>query len=159
MAYPPVGGIVNIRVIDHDEHPLVVIFEADGSAKVSHPGMCPASAAVILRRLASVMEHQHGMSRCSESAQPEMQQERPTEPLGLPGELDEARKIWTDGRGHTWDLSATWADMAGQVWRWTGRLDSNGAPWMRSGDDVDEQPLDVVRAVYGPIAPVTEARD
>jgi hypothetical protein len=146
-----------IRLIDLYEHPLVVTFNADGSAAVSHPSMCAGVAAGWLERLADVMRAEHPAFPChwddrrgdSEPA------DRPVEPtVARDGSLDAAAKVWTDGTGHRWDLSVSWDDVTGVRWQWTGSVDSNGAPLMRSTFEGGEiQPLDVIRAITGPISP------
>src|SRR3546814_2142024 len=51
------------------------------------------------------------------------------EPINAKGStLDRERRVWTDGNGHTWDLTVTWADNeTGNEWRWMGRVDGGGA--------------------------------
>jgi hypothetical protein len=144
-----------IRMIDLNEHPLVVIFNDDGSAHVAHHGMCPTLSAEWLERLAAVMREQHPPFPCHWIRAEEEPADRPVEPtVARDGSLDAAAKVWTDGTGHRWDLSVSWDDVTGVRWQWTGSVDSNGAPLMRSTFEGGEiQPLDVIRAITGPIAP------
>lgn len=147
---------MKIRLIDYDEYALVLTITRRGRAEIGHPGVCAFTAGELLRTLAEKIEADHGPDACDPAA------EVPDEALNSQpldarnGSLDDESKVWTDGRGHRWDLSITWVDVVGVLWRWTGRLDRLGAPLMRSAwnDGEDDQPLDVLRAVVGPISPV-----
>ncbi|MEV8349016.1 phiSA1p31-related protein [Streptomyces niveus] len=148
---------MKIKFIDYDEHALVVTVTREGATSVVAPLMCDSSAADVLRKIADQLDAAHPPYPCTPGAyEPDPQHEHAE--LGTGGTLDAERRVWTDGTGHVWDLAATWGDAAGLRWRWTGQLTSSGIPWMRAGDDVDEQPLDVVRTVHGPIAPTAGER-
>lgn len=143
--------MTTIRLIDYDEQLLVVTIGRDGDGRIAHPGVCHEQAVSILQKLVAQLA-EHG---CTE----DQSADEPATPLHAErGRFDADRAVWTDGAGHTWDLAATWGDTAGLRWRWTGQFASNGAPWMRSGDDVDEQPLDVVRMAYGPLTVIAGER-
>lgn len=148
---------MNIRLIDYDEHALVVMVTREGGTTVVAPRMCDSAAADVLRKIADQLDAAHPPYPCDPGAEPDPQHDH-AEPLGEGGSLDAERSVWTDGTGHVWDLAATWGDASGLQWRWTGQLTTSGIPLMRTGDDVDEQPLDVVRAVHGPIAPTAGER-
>lgn len=142
-----------IRLVDFDEQPLVVLVDEDGVAEVYGDGMCKLRAAAILRFVAAQLAAEHPAGACL--PQPEPQHDRPVEPLiSHAGTLDRERRLWTDGTGHAWDLSLAWADVHERAWRWHGSLDRQGTPIMRSSDGSASEPLDVVRAVWGPLAPV-----
>ncbi|SDL33768.1 phiSA1p31-related protein [Streptomyces indicus] len=142
-----------IKLVDLDEHSLVVTIDADGVTEVHGAGMCKMRAAAILWDVGTQLAAEHPVGPCL--PQPEPQHDRPGEPLiAHAGSLDRARGLWTDGTGHAWDLSLAWRDVTDQAWRWHGSLDRQGTPIMRSSDGSVSEPLDVVRAVYGPLAPV-----
>lgn len=145
----------DFRFVDFDEQRLVVLVDRDGRYEVRKSKMCSVAAADLLRHIACELEAQHPPFPCEPAAEPDGPAGRPVEPLDSPGgSLDRERKVWTDGRGHTWDLSLAWRDAADRPWRWHGSLDSRGAPILRTEDGVERESLDVVRAVYGPLAPV-----
>ncbi|MCZ1009933.1 phiSA1p31-related protein [Streptomyces lydicus] len=147
--------IPKIRMLDLDEHALVLTMNKTGEVEVINPGMCDALAAAVLRTIADQLIAAHPPYPCTPDAEPEQQHDRPPEPVtGHGSRLDTDRKVWTDGRGHAWDLSLKWGDAAGGVWRWTGVLDRAGTPMMRATDGDGREPLDVVRSLYGPIAPL-----
>lgn len=142
------------RFIDLDEHALVVLVAHDGSYDVQNPNLCNVLAAALLRGIADQLEASHPPYPCEPSSDIEAHHERADEPLlSNAGSLDRERQVWTDGTGHTWDLSLPWTDNGDRSWRWHGSLDSQGSPLMRAEDGDQVQPLDVLRTVLGPIAP------
>lgn len=156
MAYPPVGGTVRIRLIDYEELPLVLTMGPNGMVEASHPGMCKIEAARILRRVAAQMVASHAPDACTPDDEQPIPEHRPAEPVDASGSsLDRERRVWSDGTGHTWDLSVTWADQeTGNEWRWMGRVDRSGAPVLHAvGYPGISESLDVLRAMYGPIYP------
>lgn len=159
MAAPTDGGRVKIKVIDFGEYALALLVAHNGATEIVNPGMCDHRAADMLRDLADQLDALHPPHPCSPGAEPDPQHDRAEQPLREAlSSLDADRKLWTDGTGHTWDLSVAWGNSAGLQWRWTGQLTTGGVPWMRTADGVDEQPLDVVRTVHGPIAPTAGDR-
>ncbi|EFE74536.1 phiSA1p31-related protein [Streptomyces filamentosus] len=148
---------MRIKMIDVDELWFVVtVARGSGAAKVDHPGVCGKSVATALREIAEQLDALHPPYACDATPEP---QHDYAEPLGPGGTLDAARRTWTDGTGHTWDLSGRWiAAETGGEWEWSGQLDTSGRPVMRAvGSDVQES-LDVLRVVYGPISPSTGGR-
>ncbi|MFG2458118.1 phiSA1p31-related protein [Streptomyces sp. NPDC048523] len=144
------------RFVDMDEQALVVLIDRDGGLEVQTGKICTVRAAEVLERLAARLRASHPPFPCFPSAAPNPTSERPDELLlAEGGRLDRSAKVWTDGRGHVWDLSLTWGDQYGAEWRWHGSLDSNGAPLLRANNGVTVQALDVVRTLYGPLAPVS----
>ncbi|MFJ5820078.1 phiSA1p31-related protein [Streptomyces sp. NPDC093108] len=144
-----------IRLIDYDEQALVVTVARDGVTTVAAPRMCDSAAADVLRSIADQLDAGHPPYPCDPGAESDLRHEH-AEPLGRGGSLDADRKVWTDGTGHTWDLSGRWAAAATEAeWEWSGRLDHLGTPVMSpvGSPDVHES-LDVLRALYGPISPV-----
>jgi hypothetical protein len=148
------------RFIDMAEQRLVVLVDGDGRLEVQTGKICTARAADVLETLAARLRASHPPFPCFPSAAPNPTSSRPDEPLlAEGGRLDRSAKVWTDGRGHTWDLSLTWVDTMGAEWRWHGSLDNNGAPLLRANNGPTAQALDVVRALYGPLAPVSEGAE
>ncbi|WP_431784376.1 phiSA1p31-related protein [Streptomyces chumphonensis] len=142
-----------IRMLDLDEYAFVLTVTTDGVGHLTNPRMCDAVTADVLRRFADQLDAAHPPYSCDPSSEPEPQHERLDEPLnGRSGVLHSDRSVWTDGRGHRWDLSLTWGDVTERAWQWTGVLDRVGTPMMRAADG-ERASLDVVRALYGPIAP------
>ncbi|MFI7010017.1 phiSA1p31-related protein [Streptomyces sp. NPDC050145] len=140
-----------IRLVDLDEQHVVVMLSTDGKVEVLGD-MCTVGAAALLMSVARQLVAEHGVGSCRR--EPEPQHERPAEPLHAhAGSLDREARVWTDGTGHAWDLALAWRDATDQSWRWHGSVDRQGAPIMRSADGSVSEPLDVVRAVYGPLAP------
>jgi hypothetical protein len=148
---------VRIKLIDLDEFPLVVMVRADGTATVSAPTICDGAAADLLRSIAADLDALHPPFACSPGDTPAPQPEA-DETLGKGGALDTDRKVWTDGTGHAWDLSVTWGSAGNLRWWWTGGHTEAGVPLMRTGDGTDEQPLDLVWALYGPLFPTAGDR-
>lgn len=150
----------HFRFVDFTEHPIVLLVDAEGNAELhGDDQVCKARVAsilqVIARDLVAEHEFEHGGGPCSPSAELG-RWERPDEPLiAHGGTLDRAARLWTDGTGHVWDLALSWRDAAGSTWSWSGRLDGQGAPLMRSGDWAEAQPLDALRSLRGPMAPVS----
>ena len=147
-----------IRLIDLNEHPLVVMLDRSGRMQTSVRGMCNSLAASVLRALADDLDATHPPFPCDwDPARDAPAGDRPDEPLPTNGaRLDAERQVWTDGTGHRWDLSVTWEDAVKVRWQWTGRMDAQGAPLMRADDGAEVESLDVIRAVVGPIAPAGE---
>ncbi|MGW7197511.1 phiSA1p31-related protein [Streptomyces chryseus] len=143
--------------VDRDENPLVFLIDAHGDVEVhGDDRVCKLRAAAILRYVAAQFIAEHPRGACT--PQPDAQGYRPGEPLhSHAGTLDRDRKVWTDGTGHAWNLSLPWGDVDDRAWLWGGVLDSRGAPLMRTDaeGDGEVQPLDVVRSLYGPIAPLS----
>lgn len=148
---------MRIQLIDHAEHVLVVTLTREGLLTVAHPRLCGVAAAEILRDVAERLIEAHGPAACHPVAEPEPQHDTGVT-LGQGGTLDAERGVWTDGTGHAWDLSVTWASAGDLRWRWTGECDDAGTPLMRTGDGVDEQSFDVVWALYGPLVPTAGDR-
>ncbi|NJP71929.1 phiSA1p31-related protein [Streptomyces sp. C1-2] len=144
----------HFRFVDQREHPFVVLVDVHGGAEIiGENSMCKVTAANTLRVIADVMESGHGPGVCTPAGPAGFG--RPDEPLyPHAGTLDQERQVWTDGAGHAWDLSVPWRDNAGSTWLWYGRLDLQGAPLMRSNDWPEPQPLDALRFLRGPMAPV-----
>lgn len=144
------------RIVDFTEHPFVVLVGVDGSAEiVGDDQVCKLKAAAVLRVVADVLANEHTQGPCTPPDRTPRWQ-RPDEPL-MPhaGTLDRAARLWTDGTGHVWDLALAWRDAAGSTWSWAGRLDREGAPLMQSDDWPEVQPLDALRSLRGPMAPVS----
>lgn len=144
------------RIVDFTEHPMVVMFDVEGSAQlVGDDSVCALHAAAALQALAGMLLAEHVTEGCRAAAE-EAPGERPAEPL-LPfaGSIDRDRQVWTDGTGHVWDLSVAWADVNGDTWRWRGGMDPvSGAPVLRCEQWEGAHPLDVLREGRGPIRPV-----
>ncbi|MEV4437516.1 phiSA1p31-related protein [Streptomyces sp. NPDC049577] len=140
---------------DLSELVLVLKVKPTGEYEVVNPlNMCTASVAVLLRCLADEIAAAHPPYPCQPGAA-DAQDDRADEPLdGRGGRLDDDRHVWTDGRGHSWDLSLAWGDVTDREWRWTGAVDNVGHPMMRAVGSEEHMPLDVLRVLYGPIAPV-----
>ena len=144
------------RIVDVTEHPFVVLVATDGSAViVGEDQICKLKAAAVLRVLSDVLASEHPQGACHPPARTP-QWERPAEPLHpQASSLDRERRVWTDGTGHAWDLAVSWGDAYGRSWRWTGDLDrASGAPLMVTEYRAEAQPLDLLRAAFGPIAPL-----
>ncbi|MFF3190513.1 phiSA1p31-related protein [Streptomyces misionensis] len=144
------------RLVDLTEHPLVLLVDTEGGAElIGEDTVCPIRTAALLRVIAADLIASHPLGPCTPVPEPPTW-ERPAEPLyPQAGTLDRARSLWTDGTGHAWDLSVWWGDAYGRAWRWTGDLDrTSGVPMMRTEYRAEVQPLDVLRAVCGPIAPL-----
>ncbi|MEV8394791.1 MULTISPECIES: phiSA1p31-related protein [unclassified Streptomyces] len=151
---------MRIRLIDFDEHALVLTVAHTGGVMIANPRMCDSAAAEMLRNIADQLDAAHPPYPCSPGAGPDPQHDH-AEPLnGAAGRLDTERKVWTDGTGHTWDLSGRWAAAATEVeWEWTGRLDHLGTPVMSAvGSPEVHESLDVLRTLYGPISPAIGGR-
>lgn len=139
--------------IEPERFRLVVTVDTDGRMQL-HSTMCDGHAAETLHRIASWLQTGNGAGQCP----PDFEQgddnlaEVPINSRA--GSLDAARRRWTDGSGHVWNLALDWEDYTDRVWRWTGRLDRDWrAPVMRALDDGETSPLDVLRAMYGPLFP------
>ncbi|MFI6465708.1 phiSA1p31-related protein [Streptomyces sp. NPDC050538] len=146
----------NYRFVDMDEQKLLILVDGDGRLEMHTGKVCSARAADLLEKLAARLRASHPPFPCFPSAAATPTADRPDEPLlAEGGRLDRSASVWTDGRGHTWDLSLTWVDTMGAAWRWYGSLDTNGAPLLRANNGDTVQALDVVRALYGPLAPVS----
>lgn len=150
--------MTDFRFIDVDEHRLVVLVDADGRFELRTGKVCTVRAAELLEDLAGQLRASHPPYPCEAPNGASGPKGRPAEPLDARGgKLDRERSLWTDGRGHVWDLSLVWGDVADRRWQWHGSLDSFGAPLLRTVDGTTTEPLDVVRAVYGPLVPVAKA--
>lgn len=144
------------RLVDFTEHPLVLLVDTEGGAELIGEGtMCPFRTAALLRVIAADLIASHPLGPCAPSTEAPTW-ERPTEPINpQAGTLDRARRLYTDGTGHVWDLSLPWRDANGDTWRWHGTLDGeSGVPILRCDQWPGAHPLDVLRAGRGPIRPV-----
>ncbi|AAR29701.1 hypothetical protein VWBp11 [Streptomyces phage VWB] len=144
-----------IRMIDLNEQRLVITLDANNVYRINVRSMCPVEAAALLHVIAAELVAEHPPFPCHWDTERDTPApaDRPDEPLPVDGaRLDAERSVWTDGTGHTWDLSVMWQDVFGVHWQWTGRLDRSGTPLMTSVAGIE--PLDVIRASVGPIAPV-----
>ncbi|RLL66967.1 phiSA1p31-related protein [Streptomyces sp. Z26] len=134
-----------------DAYRLLLTVDDQGRIVMHHRTLCPHLAVTALRIAADVIEARQG--------------DGDGELVDLPvnsrdGHLDTSRRVWTDGAGHAWNLGLDWVDITGHAWRWTGDLDPGGrAPMMRAATGDETEPLDVLRAVYGPISPAPQAGD
>ncbi|AZM53306.1 hypothetical protein DMA15_12500 [Streptomyces sp. WAC 01529] len=148
------------RFVDFDDQRIALLVNTDGSYELHTGSTCTSRAAEFLFELAVQLEAVHPPYPCNPSAEPDGPKGRPAEPIdSRRGRLDRERSLWTDGRGHLWDLSLVWGDVADRLWRWHGSLDSFGAPLLRTVDGTTTEPLDVVRAVYGPLIPVAKVAE
>lgn len=141
-----------IRLVDLDEHDLVITVRTRGSAEVElNSEACAATAADLLRHIAQRLDEQHSTATCKAPERDESAEAAPAEDLApmmaRGGSLNGDR--WTDGNGHTWDLSLTWIDGCRQRWQWAGWFDRGGAPMMRDTVGGTQMPLDTVRVVFG----------
>lgn len=144
---------MRIRLIDYDEHPIVVTIGQDLAAEVANPTVCDRVTADLLRRVADQLDARHAPYPCRPGAHPE-QHERPAEPLHPQGStLDRYSGTWTDGAGHAWDLTLMWEDIGGGRWRWNGRM-AQDTPLMRHVQTGELTPLDALRFINGPLIPV-----
>ncbi|MFI5809289.1 phiSA1p31-related protein [Streptomyces sp. NPDC051561] len=144
---------MKIKFLDLDEHVLVITVDAQGALDITPTGGCTHAVASVLVHAARALVDAHPPYPCT----PDAEQPSGDEPLHAEhGTLDAERRVWTDGTGHVWDLSVTWAAAATEpLWMWSGRLDHLGTPVMQPvGDDGVRESLDVLRALYGPISPV-----
>jgi hypothetical protein len=144
------------RLVDLTEHPLVLLVDTEGGAElIGEDTVCPIRTAALLRVIAADLIASHPLGRCAPVPEPPTW-DRPAEPLHpQAGALDRARRVWTDGTGHVWDLAVTWSDAFGDTWRWHGSLDQvSGVPILRCDQWPGAHPLDVLREGRGPIAPV-----
>lgn len=151
---------MRFKLIDLDEFSLVVMVRSDGTVTVSSPSLCDGVAADVLRSIAAQLEAAHPPYPCHPAADAAPLTEAP-ETLGTGGgRYDADRHVWTDGAGHAWDLSVTWAAAgADPVWEWAREFDRSGTPVMQTvGDPSVREALDVLRVLYGPIAPTTGRR-
>ncbi|MFE0533796.1 phiSA1p31-related protein [Streptomyces nigra] len=136
------------------EQRLVVLVDTAGRYELHTGKVCTLHAADFLEQLAAQLRASHPPHRCAPSATATSPAARPDEQLLVAdSRFDPSARVWTDGRGHAWDLSLTWVDMMGAEWRWRGVLDDRGAPLLRANKGVTVQSLDVVRALYGPLSP------
>lgn len=144
---------MRIRLIDYDEHPIVLTIGRDMAVEIINPSICDGVTADLLRNIADQLDAKHPPYPCRPGSEP-AQHERPAEPMHAPtGTLDRYSGTWTDGGGHTWDLTLMWEDVAGQRWRWNGHL-AQSVPMMRHVQTGELTPLDALRFISGPITPV-----
>lgn len=131
---------------------IVVAIERDGSYRVHADRVCKRLAAELLRGIADRLVDEHGPFRCTpQPARP--REDEPADPYA--GSLDRAREVWRDARGESFDLSLSWSDEYARVWRWTGTTGQFGEPVLRTeAGNGESMPLSLVRALYGPLAPV-----
>jgi hypothetical protein len=136
-----------------DGEAVIVVVQADGSYRVHADGVCKAIAAELLRGIADRLRAEHGPFPCR--PRPTGRQPREDEAADpYAGSLDRERKVWRDGRGDSWDLSLRWADQTDSVWEWHGTTGQFGEPILRC-EDGETQPLGTLRAMYGPITPLS----
>lgn len=139
---------------------IVVVVERDGSYNVRTKGVCDHLAADMLRGIADMLDRRHGPFPCTP---PPEQHDRPADdepieyehadPYG--GRLDRERGVWRDPRGDAFDLSLRWADWFERAWKWDGTTGQFGEPILRAEDDGEQQPLSLLRTMYGPISPLS----
>jgi hypothetical protein len=150
-------ALAHVRFVDFTEHPFVLLVDVHGNAELHGDGqVCKLRAAALLRVIANDLAAEHPLGACTPEPDAEPW-ERPAESLHSQfGTLDAERALWTDGTGHVWNLSIPWGDAFGRSWRWHGVVDPlSGAPMMRCEYRFEAQPLDLLRALYGPIAPLS----
>ncbi|MFE9624256.1 phiSA1p31-related protein [Streptomyces sp. NPDC006527] len=131
---------------------IVVVVQADGSHTVRTDAVCKVVAAELLRGIADRLHAEHGPQPCTPQYRGRSDAEQSASPYA--GRLDRERRVWHDPRGDSWDLTLTWADWTEREWRWHGTTGLGDEPILRSEDGDEAQPLGVLRALYGPIAPV-----
>jgi hypothetical protein len=150
MTYRPIIGFD----VDSNGGPaIVVVVQRDGSHVVEVDGVCKSLAAEFLRGIASRLVAEHGPGLCTPA--PALRHPADDEPANVHGgRLDRERKVWRDPRGEVFDLSLTWVDQTESAWRWHGSTGQFGEPILRC-EDGEVQPLGVLRALYGPLAPVS----
>ncbi|MFG2468689.1 phiSA1p31-related protein [Streptomyces canus] len=134
---------------------IVVVVKRDGSYDVRTKGVCDHLAADLLRGIADQLDARHGPFPCTP---PPVQHDRPIEyehadPYG--GRLDRTRGVWRDPRGDAFDLSLRWGDLFERTWKWDGTTGQFGEPILRAEDDGEQQPLSLLRTMYGPISPLS----
>ncbi|GGX02194.1 phiSA1p31-related protein [Streptomyces chryseus] len=128
---------------------LVVTVGRDGTVDLPRLLGCTQNAAAVLRQIADHLDAAHPATPCTPP---------PEADLGARGTYDTERGEWTDPVGHTWDLRKTWADREGHTWRWTGQFDRLMTPMMRANGTPVREPLDIVSALHGPLAPIVGDR-
>ncbi|MFD3517751.1 phiSA1p31-related protein [Streptomyces sp. NPDC058657] len=147
---------MKIKFVDLDEHALVITVTTAGVLEVRHSDGCLGAVAEALMHVADQLAASHPPHPCNPAAGTE--QNHSDEPLRTEhSSLDADRVVWTDGTGHRWDLSVTWAAAGTEaLWAWSGQLDKIGTPMMQALDAAGPRvPLDVLRTLYGPISPAT----
>lgn len=147
-------NIIGFDVDRNGNAAIVVAVERDGSYTVHTSGVCKSLAAELLRGIAARLDAEHGPFPCTPTPE---QHDRPREvepadPRG--GRLDRDRGVYRDPRGDSWDLTLLWGDEFNREWKWHGSTDRLGEPILRA-DDGEVQPLGVLRALYGPITPLS----
>ncbi|MFF2189285.1 phiSA1p31-related protein [Streptomyces sp. NPDC058155] len=142
---------MRIRLIDYDEYPIVVTIGRDMAAEIVNPSVCDGVTADLLRSVAAQLDARHPPHPCRPTSGQHEPAAEPLHPQG--GVLDALAGTWTDGAGHTWDLTLAWEDVGGGRWRWTGRM-AQSVPMMREVWTGELTPLDALRVINGPITPV-----
>lgn len=144
---------MNPHIIDLDTAAVVVTVLPDGSY-TARANICNALAADLLHGIAERLRNEHPPYPCT----PPEQHDRPREDEAADpqaGRLDHERRVYVDPRGHAWDLSLKWGDIDDRVWAWHGTTGQFGEPILHTVDDEETQPLGVLLALYGPIAPLS----
>jgi hypothetical protein len=147
-------NIIGFDVDRTGDAAIVVVVERDGSYFVNTDGVCDHLAAELLRGIADRLDARHGPFPCTP---PPVQLDRPIEyehadPRG--GRLDRERRVYRDPRGDAFDLSLRWADWFERAWKWDGTTGQFGEPILQA-DDGEQQPLSLLRTLYGPISPLS----
>lgn len=82
-------------------------------------------------------------------AEPSPEGDTPVPAVDTPRQAQEDVNAYTYV-GHVYDLSESYRDTDGDVWRYTGRLTDKGVPIMR-GDGMADTVLTSVVAIWGPL--------
>lgn len=143
----------HIIAVDGADAAISLTVHRDGSYSVHTDGVCKVLAAELLRGIADRLAAEHGPGLCNPGGSQRPREDEPADPYG--GRLDRERKVWRDPRGDAWDLTLTWADWTEREWKWHGTTGLGGEPILRCEEGDEAQPLGVLRALYGPLVPVS----
>lgn len=135
-----------IRIVDLDEHDLVVTVRSTGEVEIELGA--DTDSKHLAHLLARIAREIHGPGQCEPKPAPDPASADDLAPMkARGGSLTGDR--WTDGEGHVWDLSLIWIDGCRQRWMWAGRFDQSGAPIMRHLTGGRHMPLDAIRGIFG----------